>query len=339
MAVITFLRIEGHASVEIRSGKLSASPGPNGHAVNCTISGAKAVVKTVDSHTEEVVEQALLSDLTKDYSIRLNCIELGNSAQCTIHDAAAIDLGRAVMFVCTDLSVMRITSPSGNISIPRLQIVTSNRAKLVTRGKKLRAHDLHLDATDHSAVMGIEVTKQAEVVARGSSLCRIDVSNKCQKKICHDTLARVMTEPIPGESQRERDFAKLERTQRVQEQRRQRKRTALEVTQAAIDAGIFSSGNVHSDTVASWFEPNKRPRTQPPPEPVVISDDEDGEPKAGPKSGYCAICFDKPIRTFCLPCGHAAMCQDCSTEVLSRSQPCPICRSKIGGISDIRIVT
>ena len=339
--VITCLRVEGYASVEIRDMKLSARCGstcPHEFAVKCDVSGAKVVVETVDSRAVDFVEQATLADLTKDYSIRLNCIELSSSAQCTIHDAVAIDLGRAIMFVCTDNSVMRVTSSLGNISIPRLQVVTANRAKLLTRGKKLRTHDLHLVADDHSAVMGIEVSARAEITARGSSICRIEASSKCQKNIHHETLARVMIEPIPGEAAQEREAEKFERVQRAREQRRRRKRTAQEVTQAAIDAGIFSSSNVHPGVVTSWFEPNKRPRVQPPPvEP--LSDDEDGEPKAGPKSGYCAVCFDKPIRTFCIPCGHAALCRGCSTEILSRRQPCPICRTKIGGVSDIRIAT
>ncbi|GMI15699.1 hypothetical protein TrLO_g14054 [Triparma laevis f. longispina] len=29
------------------------------------------------------------------------------------------------------------------------------------------------------------------------------------------------------------------------------------------------------------------------------------------------------------PCGHSAVCRDCTRELMTRSQPCPICRKPI----------
>jgi len=49
----------------------------------------------------------------------------------------------------------------------------------------------------------------------------------------------------------------------------------------------------------------------------------------------CKICFDSPVNTVFLPCGHACCCQDCSVRLkfATWDSKCPICRNKIQNIS------
>lgn len=51
----------------------------------------------------------------------------------------------------------------------------------------------------------------------------------------------------------------------------------------------------------------------------------------------CVICYENPVSTACLPCGHAVMCTSCSNKLTTSrrkhcSRPCtkcPICRSDV----------
>eukprot|EP00092_Neocalanus_flemingeri_P036167 GFUD01039378.1.p1 GENE.GFUD01039378.1~~GFUD01039378.1.p1 ORF type:complete len:290 (-),score=34.94 GFUD01039378.1:51-920(-) len=49
----------------------------------------------------------------------------------------------------------------------------------------------------------------------------------------------------------------------------------------------------------------------------------------------CKICFDSPVNTVLLPCGHACCCQDCSVRLkfATWDSKCPICRNRIQSIS------
>ena len=46
-------------------------------------------------------------------------------------------------------------------------------------------------------------------------------------------------------------------------------------------------------------------------------------------AGECKICFDAPINTVLLPCGHLCVCLECSKRLVGSSRVCPICRTKI----------
>lgn len=45
--------------------------------------------------------------------------------------------------------------------------------------------------------------------------------------------------------------------------------------------------------------------------------------------GECKICFDAPINTVLVPCGHLCVCLECSKRLVGSSRVCPICRTKI----------
>lgn len=45
-------------------------------------------------------------------------------------------------------------------------------------------------------------------------------------------------------------------------------------------------------------------------------------------SQKCKICFDRPIHTALVPCGHLCVCWDCSNQL----QNCPICRQTIATV-------
>ncbi|GMH67312.1 hypothetical protein TL16_g12930 [Triparma laevis f. inornata] len=61
-----------------------------------------------------------------------------------------------------------------------------------------------------------------------------------------------------------------------------------------------------------------------PPVPLKgsINEEEEYEDK-------CFICIVKVPDTHMRPCGHSAVCRDCTRELMTRSQPCPICRKPI----------
>ena len=50
----------------------------------------------------------------------------------------------------------------------------------------------------------------------------------------------------------------------------------------------------------------------------------------------CKVCFDSPIKSVCIPCGHMSMCVTCSKQFIiknkDKSKYCPICAKGITGI-------
>jgi len=57
------------------------------------------------------------------------------------------------------------------------------------------------------------------------------------------------------------------------------------------------------------------------PEPPLISADD---------SNLCQICFEKPVNTVLVPCGHSGLCMECAQAI--HSQPCPFCRRSISKV-------
>jgi len=45
----------------------------------------------------------------------------------------------------------------------------------------------------------------------------------------------------------------------------------------------------------------------------------------------CKVCFDSPIQSVLLPCGHAMMCSSCSKTCSS----CPVCQLEVERVTDI----
>lgn len=61
---------------------------------------------------------------------------------------------------------------------------------------------------------------------------------------------------------------------------------------------------------------------------------QDKPPEAEIRFPTCIICFERPVSTACLPCGHAVMCVECATRLprqyhrnTVRQPRCPVCRS------------
>jgi len=46
-------------------------------------------------------------------------------------------------------------------------------------------------------------------------------------------------------------------------------------------------------------------------------------------SDTCKICFDNVVNCVILPCGHLAICMDCSNGLRRHSRQCPVCRGPI----------
>jgi len=43
----------------------------------------------------------------------------------------------------------------------------------------------------------------------------------------------------------------------------------------------------------------------------------------------CSICMSEKVDTIILPCKHMCVCFDCSKDLRSKTNKCPICRGKI----------
>jgi len=56
-------------------------------------------------------------------------------------------------------------------------------------------------------------------------------------------------------------------------------------------------------------------------------EEEDEGPKVDVSLNYfsCKVCFDRPIQTVLIPCGHEALCKKCSKKM----KVCPICRKAV----------
>ena len=53
-------------------------------------------------------------------------------------------------------------------------------------------------------------------------------------------------------------------------------------------------------------------------------EDEGGPALKKQKTDVCKICFDRPLNSVFVPCGHIAACVSCAVRV--ESQGCPICK-------------
>lgn len=340
---LTKLVVRGHAQVDIRDGKLHAKPGEHADRDSRIHSEATGVMLTVDTlPAPEMPDGTTLEDMTRDCQLKICNILTTDSARCVVHDASTLDTRDLLIVHAWDTSVVQFDLSSYGIRIKRMKISLSKKARFITRGKKVVVSKLEATVRDNSSMMGILVSDHAEIEASGSCICRIEASKSCKKRINqHGSLARVLVEPSTLELEEERQKKNRRRAARDEHSR---KRVIEEVRQAAIDAGVFeapASVVRYSRDITGFFEPPRKKQCVEVAAvaPIVVSDDEDGKPKAGPKSGYCAVCYEKPIRTVCLPCAHASMCEDCSTTVLSMRQPCPMCRAKINGVSTIRFAT
>ena len=68
--------------------------------------------------------------------------------------------------------------------------------------------------------------------------------------------------------------------------------------------------------------------SSPPPESLLGEAGEAGE--EGEEKEPCAVCLDEPRSALLVPCGHLAMCTECSMRVLRGPRPiCVVCRQPI----------
>ena len=49
----------------------------------------------------------------------------------------------------------------------------------------------------------------------------------------------------------------------------------------------------------------------------------------------CVVCLDRIADRIALPCGHLCLCSRCSTEVLSRTGSCPVCRGSVRRVQPV----
>jgi hypothetical protein len=49
----------------------------------------------------------------------------------------------------------------------------------------------------------------------------------------------------------------------------------------------------------------------------------------GNANGECVICMSNTVDTAALPCRHFCLCRDCATLLRTKSNKCPVCRSRI----------
>ena len=55
--------------------------------------------------------------------------------------------------------------------------------------------------------------------------------------------------------------------------------------------------------------------------------EEPPEKKSKTDETLCVVCFDRPIDTVFVPCGHLASCLPCGSKFDNR--PCPICKTRV----------
>lgn len=63
----------------------------------------------------------------------------------------------------------------------------------------------------------------------------------------------------------------------------------------------------------------------------------DEEEEGGEKSRECVICMTEPRDTTVLPCRHMCMCSECAKVLRLQSNKCPICRTSIESLLQIKI--
>ncbi len=52
-------------------------------------------------------------------------------------------------------------------------------------------------------------------------------------------------------------------------------------------------------------------------------------------AGVCSVCRDAQKDWACIPCGHLAMCKDCSARVKRLTGQCPICSQRIKQVMQV----
>lgn len=56
-----------------------------------------------------------------------------------------------------------------------------------------------------------------------------------------------------------------------------------------------------------------------------------------PDGAECIICMSEPRDTTVLPCRHMCLCGECAESLHQSSSTCPICRTRVEGLLQIRI--
>jgi Zinc finger, C3HC4 type (RING finger) len=69
----------------------------------------------------------------------------------------------------------------------------------------------------------------------------------------------------------------------------------------------------------------------------VPSGIEQTETTSGVNLGTCIFCYENPIDSACVPCGHMAGCMDCMQRIIEASSLCPNCRTQVASV--IRVFT
>ena len=63
--------------------------------------------------------------------------------------------------------------------------------------------------------------------------------------------------------------------------------------------------------------------------PIAVNQDsyqESPPPSRADESTLCIVCEERPHTHAFVPCGHYCVCDHCGNDLLSRGQPCPLCR-------------
>jgi hypothetical protein len=53
---------------------------------------------------------------------------------------------------------------------------------------------------------------------------------------------------------------------------------------------------------------------------------------AGSAACSCALCFERPVQSALLECGHAVCCERCAAALVTAGLPCPVCRAPIARV-------
>ena len=59
-------------------------------------------------------------------------------------------------------------------------------------------------------------------------------------------------------------------------------------------------------------------------------------PAQDAEDGSCAVCAQRRRATVFTTCGHHILCEPCTVELVSRGQPCPVCREDVDGAAGWR---
>eukprot|EP01127_Copromyxa_protea_P018313 TRINITY_DN5733_c0_g1_i2.p1 TRINITY_DN5733_c0_g1~~TRINITY_DN5733_c0_g1_i2.p1 ORF type:complete len:421 (-),score=75.90 TRINITY_DN5733_c0_g1_i2:84-1346(-) len=72
------------------------------------------------------------------------------------------------------------------------------------------------------------------------------------------------------------------------------------------------------------------------PDVAVVTKKDESEDSEKTEDDSCKVCFDNPINTCIIPCGHLSVCLDCSQAIMaSTRKQCPICQVDIAQIVKI----